>query len=113
MQQDILLYSRPEKFATPRAELQCKKPAKELVLDAKQGVTVKEKALDLQFSIASELELMQAMRRRALAFDLVGCCSYDSTNRWPPKLNFLNPIIPLQGTYTQALLGWPGSLKLC
>ena len=82
LQQHVLLYLAPEKFATRRAELQSKKPAKELVLDAKQGVTVKDKALDLQCSTSTELELTQAMRRRALAFDLVGCCSYDAMNRY-------------------------------
>ena len=81
-QTDALVYHHPEKFGTRRAELQHRKPDKELVLDGRSGVSVKEKALDLKCPVASELELTQALRRRALAFDLVGCCSYDVMNRY-------------------------------
>ena len=50
MQHGALLYLHPEKFATRRTELQSKKPSKELVLDSKQGVTVRDKPLELQCS---------------------------------------------------------------
>ena len=85
MQQDSLLYLHPEKFAKRRAELS-KKPPKELVLDSKQGVTVRDKPLELLCSTSTELEMTQAMRRRALAFDLVGCCSFDAMSRYQSYL---------------------------
>ena len=86
MQQDSLLYLHPEKFATRRAELQSKKPSNELVLDSKQGVTVRDKPLELLCSTSTELEMTQATRRRALAFDLVGCCSFDAMTRYQSYL---------------------------
>ena len=59
MQHDVLLYLHPEKFATRRSERQSKK--KELVLDSKQTVSVRDRPLELQCSASTELEMTQAM----------------------------------------------------
>lgn len=80
IQQNTVLYYHPERFATRQSELQHRKPRKELSLDAKSGVVVQDKSLELKCDTQSELELTQAFRRRALAFDLAGACSYNVMN---------------------------------
>jgi hypothetical protein len=71
LEKDMVSYLHPEKFVTRRAELLQKRPLKQLALD-QDSLTVKEKLLDLSCSTRTELELVQAFRRRALAFDLLG-----------------------------------------
>ena len=85
MEKDSLVYLHLEKFATRRAELQQKKPPKEIILD-NTLLSVKEKSLDMTCSTRTELELFQAFRRRALAFDLVGLCSYAVMNQYHSEL---------------------------
>lgn len=65
----------PEKFPTRRSELQFKKPCKEITIAQSQFI-VKEKLADFTCSTHTELVVANALRRRALAFDLVGICSY-------------------------------------
>eukprot|EP00435_Cladocopium_sp_Y103_P067068 s523_g29.t1 len=85
IEKDTLSYIGPEKFVTRRYELQQKKPSKELVLDH-NSLTVKDKQGDFTCSTRSELELFQALRRRALTFDLLGLCSYDVMNAYHSEL---------------------------
>jgi len=75
LEKDTLTYLHPERFLTRRAELQQKKPARELVLD-QNALTVRDKQPEATCSTRTELEVVQAMRRRALAFDLIGLCPY-------------------------------------
>ena len=75
LEKDTLVYLGPEKFPTRRNELQLKKPGKEITIDQSQLI-VKEKPADFS-STNTELEVANAFRRRALAFDLVGICSYN------------------------------------
>ena len=76
LERDTLVYLGPEKFPTRRNELQLKKPGKEITIDQSQLI-LKEKPADFTCSTNTELEVANALRRRALAFDLVGICSYD------------------------------------
>ena len=76
LERDTLVYLGPEKFPTRRNELQLKKPGKEITIDQSQLI-VKEKPADFTCSTNTELEVANALRRRALAFDLVGICSYN------------------------------------
>eukprot|EP00435_Cladocopium_sp_Y103_P018930 s3675_g4.t1 len=62
-------------------ELQQKRPAKEVVL-VHNALTVREKQGDLMCSTKTGLELFQTMRRRTLAFDLVGLCNYEVLNSY-------------------------------
>ncbi|CAE7763397.1 car [Symbiodinium sp. CCMP2592] len=84
-QKNELIWLAPEKFNTRRAEISAKKPSKELVIDG-SGVAVKDKPQVLNCAINSELDLVLAMRRRALAFDLVGLMSFDVANRYHQAL---------------------------
>ena len=85
LEKDIVTYLHPEKFVTRRAELLQKKPAKQLSLD-QDSLTVKEKPLDMVCNTRTELELVQAFRRRALAFDLVGLAPYELMNGYHAEL---------------------------
>ena len=78
LEKNCLLYLGPEKFPTRRHELLQKKPSKEISIDQSQLV-VKEKQSDLTCPTVTELEVSNAFKRRALAFDLVGVCTYHVT----------------------------------
>ena len=76
LEKDCLLYLGPEKFPTRRHELLQKKPSKEISID-QAHLVVKDKQQDLTCPTVTELEVSNAFKRRALAFDLVGVCTYD------------------------------------
>ena len=84
-EKDVIIYHAPERFHTRRQELLNKKPNKELAIDASQLV-VKEKTAELTCSTATELEVVNALRRRALAYDLTQLCSYDIMNAYHAEL---------------------------
>lgn len=85
LEKDQLIYLGPERFGTRRDELAQVKPGPQLQLD--QGtLSVKAKATETTCSVRTELELVQAFRRRALAFDLVGLCGYDAMNNYHSEL---------------------------
>ena len=71
LEKNCLLYLGPEKFPTRRHERLQKKPSKEIPIDQSQLV-VKDKQADLTCPTVTELEVSNALKRRALAFDLVG-----------------------------------------
>ena len=68
LEKDCFIYLGPERFPT--------KPSKEISIDLSQLIA-KDKHSDLTCSTVSELEVSNALKRRALAFDLVGVCAYD------------------------------------
>ena len=84
-QKNELTWLAPEKFGTRRAEISAKKAGKELVIDG-TGVAVKDKPSVHNCIISSELDLVSALRRRALAFDLVGILSCDIANKYHQAL---------------------------
>ena len=73
LEKDCLIYPGPEKFPTRRSELMQKKPSKEISIDRSQLI-IKDKQSDLTCPTVTELEVCNALKRRALAFDLVGVC---------------------------------------
>ena len=76
LEKDCLIYLGPEKFPTRRNELMQKIPSKEISIDQSQLV-IKDKQSELTCSTVTELEVSNALKRRALAFDHVGICTYD------------------------------------
>ena len=76
LEKNWLTYLEPDNFPTRRSELMQKKPNKEISIDQSQLV-VKDKQLDLTFPTVTELEISNALKRCALASDLVGVCTYD------------------------------------
>ena len=85
MERDNLICLPREKFVTRRFELQQRKPGKEIILD-QNALTVKDKQSEYTCSTRTELELFQAMRRRALTSDLVGLCRYEVFNSYHSEL---------------------------
>ena len=77
LEKDCLTYLGPEKFPTRRNELMQKKPSKEISIDQSQLV-VKDKQPELPCPTVTELEIANAFKRRALAFDLAGASTYDT-----------------------------------
>ena len=75
LENDCLTYLGPEKFPTRRNELLQKKPSKEITIDQSQLI-VKEKQAEPTCSTITELEVSNAFKRRALAFDLAGAITY-------------------------------------
>ena len=79
------MYLDPQKFSTRRAELTNQKSQQSLHLE--QGtITVKEKMSEVLCPTRTELEVVQALRRRALAFDLMNACPYNVMNRYHSEL---------------------------
>ena len=61
------------------------KPAKELKLDNVSGtITVKESAPQLECPTSTELEVLQALTRRSLAFDCAGLIDFHIAQKWVP-----------------------------
>ena len=85
IQKDDLVWLSPEKFGTRRAELSAKKQGRELIVDG-SGIAIKEKPTSVVCALASELDLVMALRRRALAFDLIGIASFNSINKYHQAL---------------------------
>ena len=77
LEKDCLTYLGPEKFPTRRNEPMQKKPSKEISTDQSQLV-VKDKQPELTCPTVTELEIANAFKRRALAFDLAGASTYDT-----------------------------------
>ena len=76
LEKDGLIYLGPEKFPTRRNELMQKKPSKEISIDQSQLV-IKDKQPELTCPTVTELDIANAFRRRALAFDLAGASTYN------------------------------------
>ena len=84
---DELKYLSPGECITRDAELCSEKPPKALQLDAnKMGLIVKDEEALATMAIDSDLQLYQAMMRRALAMDLVGLASYAKVQSWNERL---------------------------
>ena len=76
LDKDAAVYPQPHKFGTRASEVAKEKPAKELVVDSGAHVSVRDGKQQTKCSIRNELEFAQALTRRALAFDLMGVCSF-------------------------------------
>eukprot|EP00435_Cladocopium_sp_Y103_P070288 s2538_g35.t1 len=85
MDRDALVYLGPETFISRRAELQHRKPSRELTIDA-NCLVVKDKRPQLTCATTTELEVVNALRRRSLTFDLVKLVDYDKFNAYCSEL---------------------------
>ena len=85
LEKDALVYLAPDKFPTRRHELLQRKAPKEISID-QTSLVVRDKTMELTCSTATELETTNAMRRRALAFDLVKACGYHAMNGYHEDL---------------------------
>ena len=85
LEKDCLIYLGPEKFPTRRQELMQKKPLREISIDQSASV-IRDRQQELLCSTTTELETVNAFRRRALAFDLVKCCGFHTMNTYHSEL---------------------------
>ena len=85
LEKDCLTYLGPEKFPTRRNELMQKKPRKEISIDQSQLV-IKDKQPELTCPMITELEIANAFKRRALAFDLAGASTYNTMTAYHADL---------------------------
>eukprot|EP00435_Cladocopium_sp_Y103_P052871 s482_g16.t1 len=87
LEADTLKYLAPNKCITRMQEITSSKPPKELKLDSTgQGILVKDSQTDLSCSVSTELDIMEAMTRRSLAFDAAGLIEYEVFQRWVQSL---------------------------
>lgn len=83
LEADALKYLGPAKCITRTMEISSQKPPKELKLDASgTGIIVKEAQTEKECSVQGELDLMEALTRRSLAFDAVGLVKFEVFNQW-------------------------------
>lgn len=83
LESDSLKYLHPSKCITRAMEISSQKPPKELKLDSSgTGIVVKEAAAQQECSVQGELDLMEALTRRSLAFDAVGLVKFEVFNSW-------------------------------
>ena len=85
LEKDCLIYLGPEKFPTRRQELMQKKPGREISID-QSALVIRDRQQELLCSTTTELETVNAFRRRALAFDLVKCCGFHTMNTYHSEL---------------------------
>ena len=97
LESDQLRYLAPRKCVTRSQEVMNLKPAKELKLDNVSGtITVKESAPQLECPTSTELEVLQALTRRSLAFDCTGLIDFHIAQKWVQDLFSLmqQPVAP-------------------
>ncbi|CAE7276538.1 unnamed protein product [Symbiodinium sp. CCMP2592] len=80
--QDCLSYLEPHRFLTRAMEVNREKPGKELILDEGSRMSVRDKAHKDKCGIQNELQLSEALCRRALACDLLQLCTFASMDMW-------------------------------
>ena len=74
-------YLEPHRFTTRSSEVSREKPGKELVLD-QTHLTVKDVENRDKCPMQNELQIFQALTRRALACDLMGVATFKSMEKW-------------------------------
>ena len=85
LESDSLKYVPPSKCLTRLAEITAAKPPEELKLDANAtGITVKDSTVDASCPPSTEMDIFEALTRRALAFDAVGLIAFDNCGQVAP-----------------------------
>ena len=78
---NVPMYLEPHRFTTRASEVSKEKPGREVILDHTL-LTVKDSERKDKCTIQSDLQLNQALTRRALACDLMKDCSFRTMERW-------------------------------
>ena len=82
LEKNTIVYLEPSKFPSRRSELASEKSVKEITLDRTKTLKLADRKQDLSCDTHSELLLIQALQRRALALDLVGVASYAEVEKY-------------------------------
>ena len=87
LEADAIKYLAPGKCITRMQEITSAKPPKELRLDSNgQGILVKDAPSEQTCPTSTELDVMEAMTRRSLAFDATGLIDYHLFQKWVQHL---------------------------
>ena len=78
---NVPTYLEPHRFTTRASEVSKERPGREVVLDHTL-LTVKDAERKDKCAIQTDLQLSQALTRRALACDLMKACSFRTMERW-------------------------------
>ena len=71
LQENAISYIPPSHFGSRTAELKAEKPKRELEV-ASSKILLREQEVDVRCQLTTALNLHRALRRRALALDLIG-----------------------------------------
>ena len=82
LEKNTIVYLEPSKFPSRRSDLASEKSVKEITLDSTKTLKLADRKQDLSCDTHSELLLIQALQRRALALDLVGVASYAEVEKY-------------------------------
>ena len=103
LEKDTPTYPQPHRFGTRSSEVSKEKPAKELVIDSGAHVAVRDAKQQVRCNIKNELEMAQALTRRAHAFDLMGACTFALMEKFHQFLLGYLQMLPPPG-YTQVTM---------
>ena len=93
-----LKYIAPGKCMTRQQELAGERPDKQIKLDeTRSSLVVKDKQQEQEAEIGSDLSLLQAMTRRALAMDLVGIATFNTVMKFVNRMFTLMTQAPAPG----------------
>ena len=79
-------YLAPEKCPSRHDEINVTRPEQQLTFDGQGMVKIAKRELDLRCDISGELRLRDALRRKALAFDLAGLASFERLEEWRTQM---------------------------
>ena len=82
LEKNTIFYLAPSKFPSRRSELASEKLVKAITLDSSKTLKLADKKQELSCDTHSELLLIQALQRRALALDLVGVATYAEVEKY-------------------------------
>ncbi|CAJ1378323.1 unnamed protein product, partial [Effrenium voratum] len=82
LEKNAVQYLPPSKFVSRKSELSNDKSSREIVLDGASTLKVRDKRPDLSCDTSSELLLVQALHRRALALDLMNAVTFSVSQRY-------------------------------
>ena len=81
LEANVPTYLEPHRFTTRASEVSKERPGREVVLDHTL-LTVKDAERKDKCTIQTDLQLSQALTRRALACDLMKACTFRTMERW-------------------------------
>ena len=79
-------YLAPEKCPSRHDEINVTRPEQQLTFDGQGMVKIAKRELDLRCDISGELRLRDALRRKALAFDVAGLASFERLEEWRTQM---------------------------
>ena len=79
---DHPMYLEPHRFICRAQEISREKPGKELILDASHKISLQDRSSRDRCQIQTELQLSEALTRRALACDLMQVTTFSTMERY-------------------------------